>query len=195
MRPALEIDACRASHRRLLTALVSLTDDDLRVPSRLPKWSRAHVVAHLANKSDAHVALFGGAAIDEVRRLFPVGFDQDRAADDRASCSSDELRADLEQSFVNLESAWDALDDDLWDRRGIMTAGPRTMAEIITHHLRDVEVHHVDLGIGYRNEDWPAEFVEGELERRLRCLPDRCGHSDLLAWLLGRAPAPELGPW
>ena len=69
------------------------------------------------------------------------------------------------------------------------------MAEIVTHHLRDVEVHHVDLDLGYRPSDWPAKFVEGELAKRLRALPDRADHADLLAWLLGRAPAPELGPW
>ena len=38
-------------------------------------------------------------------------------------------------------------------------------------------------------------FVEGELARRLRALPDRADHAELLAWLLDRAPAPRLGPW
>jgi maleylpyruvate isomerase len=105
------------------------------------------------------------------------------------------LHSDLEQSFELLEHAWDALDDWLWDQQGVMTAGPRTMAEIVSHHLRNVEVHHVDLGIGYGAPDWPPEFVEGELDKRLGGLPDRADHADLLAWLLGRAPAPELGPW
>ncbi len=74
--------------------------------------------------------------------------------------------------------------------------GPRTMAEIVGHHLRNVEVHHVDLDIGYLPSDWPAELVDAELPRRLRSLPGRAPDADLLAWLLGRAPAPELtGPW
>jgi maleylpyruvate isomerase len=95
-----------------------------------------------------------------------------------------------------LEAAWARLDGSLWDRQAIMTAGPRTMAEIIRHHMRNVEVHHVDLDIGYRPTDWSATFVEGELPKRLRALPDRADHAELLAWLLGRSPAPELrGPW
>jgi hypothetical protein len=38
--------------------------------------------------------------------------------------------------------------------------------------------------------------VEAELIKRLRDLPDRADHADLLAWLLGRASAPTLvEPW
>ncbi len=47
------------------------------------------------------------------------------------------------------------------------------MSEIVAHHWRDVVVHHVDLDLGYRPSDWPANFVEGELAKRLRALPDR----------------------
>jgi maleylpyruvate isomerase len=130
-----------------------------------------------------------------VRRLHPDGHDADRAADAGARRPAAALCADLERSFDQLEAAWDALDDDMWDRKGIMTAGPRTMAEIVGHHLRNIEVHHVDLDIGYRPPDWPDVFVEAELSKRLRALPGRADHADLLAWLLGRAAAPDLGPW
>jgi uncharacterized Actinobacterial protein TIGR03083 len=196
MRPAPEIEACRTSHRRLLAALAPLTDGDFRSPSLLPRYSRGHVVTHLANKTTSHVLLFGGPAAGEIRQLHPAGYDADLAADTGAGRSAAELRSDLERSFALLEAAWDALDDALWDQQGVMTAGPRTMAEIITHHLRNVEVHHVDLDIGYRVSDWPPIFVEGELAKRLRALPNRTDHADLLAWLLGRARAPELvRPW
>jgi maleylpyruvate isomerase len=70
------------------------------------------------------------------------------------------------------------------------------MAEIVAHHLRSVEVHHVDLNIGYQVSQWPATFVEDELAKRLRGLPERADHAELLAWLLDRAPAPRLvGSW
>ena len=195
MRPAADIDACCASHRALLAAVAPLTDDDFRSPSALPGYSRGHVVTHLANKAMAHVRLFEGASADEIRRLHPDDYDADLAAGAGADRAAVELRADLERSLQLLEAAWNSLDDARWDRQGIMTAGPRTMSEIVTHHLRDVEVHHVDLDLGYRPSDWPSHFVEGELAKRLRALPDRADHADLLAWLLGRAPAPELGPW
>lgn len=195
MRPDAVIDACRVSHRRLRDSVTVLTADEFGAPSRLPGYTRAHVVAHVINKADAHARIFGSPHAGEIRRLFPDGYDADVAAAIGAERSPLSLRADLDASLVRLEQAWDALDATRWDALGIMTAGPRTMAEIVGHHLRDVEVHHVDLDVGYRPSDWPAAFVDGELDRRLRGLPGRAEHRDLLTWLLGRGPAPDLGPW
>ncbi|MBO3085446.1 maleylpyruvate isomerase N-terminal domain-containing protein [Cellulomonas fengjieae] len=196
MKPVATIDACHTSHRVLLERLASLTEEDLRAPSLLPGYSRGHVVAHVVNKAKAHALLFDGAVAGEVRRIHPDGYDPDRAAELGAARPGVELRTELAQCFGLLETAWAGLDDALWTRRGHMAAGPRTMAEIVGHHLRNVEVHHVDLDIGHRPSDWPSVFVDGELPKRLRALPDRADRAELLAWLLDRAPAPELsGPW
>lgn len=184
------------SHRQLLTDVAALTDDDLRSPSLLPGYSRAHVLMHLVNKAAAHVLLFEGAAVGEIRRLHPVGYDPNQAAAAGVGRSASQLWADLAASLELLEQAWDGLDPALWARQGIMTAGQRTMVEIVAHHLRNVEVHHVDLDIGYQIAEWPTTFVQGELAKRLGALPDRADHAELLAWLLDRAPAPRLvGPW
>ena len=196
MKPVDIIDACHASHRLLLASLGRLTDDDFRAPSLLPRYSRGHVVTHIANKAKAHVVIFGGPAAGEIRQLHPDGYDPDLAADLGADRSGAEVRSDLAHCLELLEAAWDALDTAHWDQQARMTAGPRTMAEIVAHHLRNVEVHHVDLDIGHRPSDWPSILVEGELSKRLRSFPDRADHAEILAWLLGRAPAPELtGPW
>jgi hypothetical protein len=79
----------------LLVGLAPLTDDDFRAPSLLPRYSRAPVVTHIANKSKAHVLIFGGPAAGEIRRLHPDGYDPDLAADLGASRSAAELRSDL----------------------------------------------------------------------------------------------------
>lgn len=196
MRPDDIIDACRRANRSFVAAVAPLSDDDFSSPSLLPGYSRRHVVAHVINKIEAHIWVLGGAASGEVRRLHPAGYDADLAADANARRPTREILADLTRSLEELETAWDALDDRMWDRQGIMTAGPRTMAEIVSHHLRNIEVHHVDLDVGYRPSDWPELFVEAELTKRLRALPERADHAELLAWVLGRASAPELvGPW
>lgn len=196
MKPVDTIAACVASHRLLIARLAPLTVDDFRAPSLLPHYSRGHLVTHIANKAKAHVHIFGGPEAGEVRQLHPDGYDPDLAAELGASRSAAELRSDLAQCFELLEATWDALDDTQWDRQGMMAAGPRTMSEIVSHHLRNVEVHHVDLDIGHRPSDWPAILVDVELPKRLRSLPDRAAHAEILAWLLGRASAPELaGPW
>lgn len=196
MRPVDTIDACRTSHRQLLAGLAPLTDDDFRAPSLLPGYSRGHVVAHIANKVKAHVRVLEGPAASEVRQLHPDGYDPDLAAELGAKRPAAEIRSDLALCLGLLEATWEAFDDSLWNQQGIMAAGPRSMVEILAHHLRNVEVHHVDLDIGHRPSNWPSILVEGELSKRLRSFPDRAEHAEILAWLLGRAPAPELtGPW
>ena len=39
--------------------------------------------------------------------------------------------------------------------------------------LQELEVHHVDLDVGYLPTDWPVAFVGHALDRTLRTLPDR----------------------
>ncbi|MCC2333908.1 maleylpyruvate isomerase N-terminal domain-containing protein [Cellulomonas wangsupingiae] len=196
MKPTVTIDACATSHQLLLAGLAPLDDGDFRAPCLLPTYSRGHLVTHVANKARAHVRIFEGAAVGEVRRIHPDGYDPDQAAGAGATRPATELRADLADCLQLLEGAWAALDDEQWAARGIMAAGPRTMVEIIGHHLRNIEVHHVDLDIGHRPSDWPALLVETELPKRLRALPDRASRAGLLAWLIGRGPAPDLlGEW
>jgi maleylpyruvate isomerase len=69
------------------------------------------------------------------------------------------------------------------------------MSQIADRHLRDVEVHHVDLDIGYGPSNWPEIFVTTEFAKRHTDLPGRASHHELLAWLLGRSDAPDLEPW
>lgn len=70
------------------------------------------------------------------------------------------------------------------------------------HRLREVERHHVDLGLEYTSADWPQEYVAWDLPQLLATVPQRWGSLSsqhrLLAWLAGRADpqdAPQLEPW
>ena len=145
MRPAGLIDTNRESHRRFLATVADLDEKALRAPSRLPGWSRGHVVAHVLNKTQAHLRLFGGPALGEVRALYPPGHDQDAAAAKGADRSQDQFAAVLDAAFTALEDAWDHLAEQHWAAMAVMTAGERTLADVVSHHLRNVEVHHVDL--------------------------------------------------
>lgn len=66
------------------------------------------------------------------------------------------------------------------------------MAELVFRRLREVEVHDVDLGLGHGAADWPEAHVEEERCRLVAGLAERAPAHDLVAWLFGRAPAPEL---
>ncbi|HUY16244.1 MAG TPA: maleylpyruvate isomerase N-terminal domain-containing protein [Acidimicrobiales bacterium] len=194
-RPDQLIDVCVASHERLLVTATRLNDDDLRAPSRLPDWSRGHVLAHLARNADSHTWLFEGAKIGESRRQYPEEGMRERDIEAGSSLDRDTLLGDVTRSCRALEAAWNSLDDDLWDFLAAVSPGPRTMAEILFRRLREVEVHHVDLDSSYDASDWPADYVEGELRRALHKLPERADHAELVEWLIGRRSAPTLENW
>jgi maleylpyruvate isomerase len=60
--------------------------------------------------------------------------------------------------------------------------------------LTEVEIHHADLGAGYRPSDWPAAFVADELER---VAGNFAGRDDVPACLLelaGTGQRLRIGP-
>jgi maleylpyruvate isomerase len=196
MRPGDAIDIAIGGHAQVLTAAVGLDNDQIAQPSLLPGWSRARVIAHLAHKSWSHVAVFEGAVVGDVRAQYPQ---RQVAAEGETEAwsvrTSGELHELLRDGFAALERSWERLPEDGWVRRGMSSAGERSMTEFVERHLRDVFVHYVDLGVGYGPQDWPEAFVSTELSKRLRDLPGRAEPHAMLAWLLGRSPAPELTPW
>lgn len=196
MRPSNAIETAIGGHAEVLTAAAGLDDHQIARPSLLPGWPRARVIAHLAHKSWSHVAVFEGAIVGDVRAQYPHG--QAAAEGETAAWSlrtAAELHELLREGFAALERSWARLPDEAWLRRGVSSAGERSMNEFVDRHLRDVFVHHVDLGVGYGPHDWPPAFVNIELPKRLRDLPGRAEPHAVLAWLLGRSPAPELTAW
>ena len=174
------MEACTAAHQRVLTAVCTLSDEQVRAPSLLPGWSRGHVITHLARNADSHVWLFDGARLGEVRSQYPQPGMREADIEAGAPRSADELAHDLRRSCEALEQAWRDLDDDLWERGGEVTPGRRSMSELVFRRLREVEVHHADLDVGYSSADWSSVYVERELRRRLAGLADRADHLSLI---------------
>ena len=195
MRPTELIEACHESHARLLDSVAKLGDRDVRAPSSLPGWSRAHVMTHLARNADSFVWLCEGAKIGESRHQYPRPGMREADIDAGSSLSASALFDDLARACRALECSFDALADGLWDFEVTVRTGTKRLTEIAFSRLREVEVHHLDLAVGYGPAQWPSVYIEGELARQLAALPERAGHADLVAWLIGRAEAPRLEPW
>ena len=193
MKPDVLIEASLAAHRRLEADLQVLNDENARGASLLPRWSRGHVLSHLANKTRDHVWMMEGALRDEVRR--PNYEAAPALVEAQAGRCADELRSDVLLAFAALERAWNDFPADRWNRNGIAVPGPRSMADLVGRHLRDVEVHHADLNLDFGPADWSDTFITYELPKRLAGLPKRTDPASLLAWLIGRGGPPELGPW
>jgi maleylpyruvate isomerase len=105
-------------------------------------------------------------------------------------------------SVQRLEDVWSRSAIAGWPNRHLLADDQWPTDASPLRRLREVEVHHVDLGLGYTHEDWPEEYVRWELPLALERLPQRLrGPADrrrFLAWLIGRADQLgdlELDPW
>jgi len=98
---------CFEHQELLLRLILRLGEAELRRPSALPGWSRAHVVAHLARNADATARRVHGAlrGIDEPK--YPGGEGQ-RTKEIKVSVrqSRTDLLADAERSFHVLATAF-----------------------------------------------------------------------------------------
>ena len=176
-------DQVQHSHARLRHTLSGLTDADAGRPSRLPGWTVGHVLTHLARNAESHVRMLEAAARGEVADQYPGGNGQ-RAADIEAGAlrPAADLVADVTATAQRLESAWDATPAEAWRTgQGRVASGIWPVGELPFRRWREVEVHHVDLGLGYETADWPEGYVEVELARSVAGLPARLAPGTSLA--------------
>ncbi len=196
------------SQRALVGSLRDLRDADARQSSGLPGWTRAHLLTHIARNGDTLAEMMSGAMRGEVVPQYGGSReqrDEDIAAG--AGRSAAALVEDVARSEERFHLAAGEMTPDAW--RGtlvwLVAELPATFA--LESRWREVEVHRVDLGIGYSPVDWPDEFVAANLPRELKRLerrapgverPDGLGDAETLAWLFGRptpADLPALPPW
>lgn len=158
---------------RLLARVEGLTDAEAWAPSALPDWSRAELLTHLARNADAFRRLAEGAMRGEVADMYPEGR-EGRARDialGRGRPAADVV-ADLAQSIEWLHETWAAMPDEAWERVGRVTGGgEETIASTVVRRWLEVEIHHLDLGLGAAPEDWPLAFAESVLPSGVARLP------------------------
>jgi maleylpyruvate isomerase len=215
MRPDEWWAGARAAHDRLLASLNGFSDDAAREPSLLPDWTRGHVLTHLARNADSNTHIFRAAQRGEIAPQYPGGAEQ-RAHDIEAGAGRPvvELVQDVATACATLESAWADTTDEVWatGKGGSIQRGPHSLPEWVFRRWREVEIHHVDLALGYGFDDWPPAYVREELRRGAMAYratqPMGAGEfpppvlalppPQRLAWLTGRSqPAglPEPPAW
>jgi maleylpyruvate isomerase len=161
-RPATEIEFVRQATRDVLRTLEELTDEQAAAPCRLPGWSRAELITHLARNADGIRGMVEAAGRGEVASMYPSP--EARAAGILAGrgMNAAVLKADLRGAHERLLDAWAALPDEAWDRPG-RASMTRTMRDFVWVRWREVAIHHVDLDLGYEASDWPVGFVAAAL--------------------------------
>ena len=199
--PVADLAQCRASHERLQHSVHLLDDAAMRRSSRLPGWSVGHVVTHLARNADSVVrrlnAVLEGRTVEQYE-----GGAAGRAAeiDAGAGRSAAQLYDDLVRADQAVDELFARVPDEAWGRpfataNAKVELQQRPASFLPFTRWREVETHHVDLGIGYEPADWPDALVERWLPGLLDELPGRTDPRQLMAWTLGRGPVPALDPW
>ncbi|WP_104161885.1 maleylpyruvate isomerase family mycothiol-dependent enzyme [Arthrobacter sp. ZGTC212] len=139
--------------------VASLTDADVRAPSRLPGWSRGHVLAHVAGVADAMARQLDYAARGETIELYNGGSDgRNRAIEEGSVRSADRLRAELDAALDRALSAFRDLSDEDWHapisyRDGVVRDGGLAL-------WRELVIHATDLGTGSEADSWSPLFCE-----------------------------------
>jgi maleylpyruvate isomerase len=181
-----DLASVRDATERLLTAAAALDNASAAEPSRLPGWSRNHVLAHVARNADALVNVLEG------RPMYATASMRDADIERDAPRPLDVQLADVRESAAGFQAVGAAPAD--WSRRVELRNGVVDSASRIPfRRWGEVELHHVDLGIGYELEDLPEEFTRRETDFLVERFD---GHPDVpsthltdgtRAWSTGRA--------
>jgi maleylpyruvate isomerase len=162
-------DELDAATQRLIDEARLMTGADLRAPSLLPGWSRAHVLAHLARGADAMRNLLIGARAGRDLPAYPSPEARDAGISKSAAAEASGLVEDVISSAMALRTVARQLPDQAWRYPVRMLDSPRFPAgQLLTRRLVEVELHHCDLGIGYGHDQWSAAFAAMELHEPMR---------------------------
>jgi maleylpyruvate isomerase len=158
----------QATQRLIDTARV-ITEPDLRAPSLLPGWTRAHVLAHLAQGADAMRNLLVGVRSGQERPAYVSAEARQADIEHGAGMRADELMANLADSAMALRTIARQLPDEGWRVPvRILDSAPFPADQLLIRRLVEVELHHCDLGAGYAPADWPAAFADLDLAEPMR---------------------------
>lgn len=197
------VEGAARTHQRILEIVEGLSPEQLRGDSRLPGWTRNHVIGHLTMNAFSHVHLFACAGRGEVGEQYPGGAEsRAEGIEEAARWDPERARAELRRAIYTLEGAWAGASADAWNG----TAKTASGALVSVHELpflrwRESVVHLTDLDVGVGHDEWPPYYVRLELDRQkmawaashpmgLTQLPAAAMKLDehhRLAWLLRRA--------
>jgi maleylpyruvate isomerase len=141
---------------RLLDSLEGIDDAWCRAASRLPGWTRGHVLTHLARNADGLVRLVTTTAEGHSAGLYGPGDAREAEIEAGAGRPSAELVDDVRDSAARLDTTCRAVPDQVWETVTEWRAGRRQpLRDVPVARVVEVEIHRVDLGAGYEPADWP----------------------------------------
>lgn len=144
-------------HERLRIALADLTEGKERGPSRLPDWTRAHVLSHIEGIGRALTRQARYALKGELIEVYDGGRPaRDAGIEAGAVRNAAELTAAVTATLAEAETVWGSVGDADWDRPVRYRDGDLLGA--LHCWWRELEVHTVDVNLETRSAAWPREL-------------------------------------
>jgi maleylpyruvate isomerase len=207
--------------RALEERIAALDDATVVQPSRLPGWSRGHVLAHLARNADALVNLLSWARTGVPTPMYPSSEERNARIEEGAARTPREHRADVSATARRFMEAARALPPSGWVATVRSASGRDLPASAIPWlRAREVWIHLVDLDVGVEAGAIPdavaralvhevAQWMSGRVEQGVRLVgplvdvtlgrsasgsPSRVHGTpqELAAWLVGRSRGERL---
>ncbi|MFI5637056.1 maleylpyruvate isomerase family mycothiol-dependent enzyme [Streptomyces goshikiensis] len=152
-----DLRSVREASERLLIDVAKLDNAALAGESHLPGWTRGHVLAHVARNADALVNVLEG------RPMYESGEARDSDIERDAPRPLEVQLADVREAGERFLAQEGAEQD--WSRTVELRGGVTDLASNVPfRRLVEIELHHVDLNVGYALEDLPDEFTGREID-------------------------------
>jgi maleylpyruvate isomerase len=172
-------DVDRATEELLRTAQ-DLDPASIGAPSRLPGWTVGHVLSHVARNADGQTNLLTWARTGVETPMYASAQARAAGIEDGAARPLREQIEDIKAAHERFADAGAAMPAAAWTV--VLPATGLPAAAVPWSRLREVEVHHVDLGDRYTPADWSDAFA-------LRLL------REIVTGATGEGPAMILRPW
>lgn len=174
--PVSDAAAVREAAARVAEAVAALDPSAVAEPSLLPGWTRGHVITHLTHNADALINLLTWARTGEETPMYPSREARNKNIEAGATRPLPEQVADLRAASERFHAAVDDMPPQAWAAQvAVGGLGVIPAAEIPGRRLTEINLHHVDLDIGYTCADLPADYVTRELTELVEGLAAREG--------------------
>jgi maleylpyruvate isomerase len=158
---AAELLLARRGQAFFARKLNELRDDDFAAPSRVPGWSRAHVVAHVGYHARALARLIEGAAAGVPVAMYDGPSQQAHEVEFGATLPVEALRNLVAHAAVHLNVEWRDLPEAAWQRPVTLADGEVVRAaDSVALRSREVWLRALDLRNGAVPDDLPAAMRE-----------------------------------
>lgn len=133
--------------------------DDLREPSRLPGWTRGHVVTHVARNADGLCRLLRWARTGTETPMYPSIQARDADIEAGAGRGKAEQLDDLHRAGAAFAATAQELSSNQWDATVATRHGPMPATRVPWARVRELWLHLVDLDAGVEIDVMPVDIA------------------------------------